>query len=234
MRRGRAHAGVGGTIKELIAAPAPPRGERTPQPCRPTPTHPPAEAGRGRVGEAARGREGWLGGQKEGHDEGERGHDLPESSVKKRARARSSYDGNRQWSGGGGCRCRTGAGSRCSPLWMPPALVPPRSGHIRRLGLDDDGRGSGHHRWGRGRERGREREASNPRYIHGGVLGGRDTGRWEQGGGRGRLRGTGAGTGEGATLEQRGRRACESHELAVWVPEGCLGADFAVAAGVRH
>jgi hypothetical protein len=73
MRRGRAHAGVGRTIKELIAAPALARGERTPQPCRPTPTHPPAEAGRSRIGEAARGREGWLGGQKEGHDEGERG-----------------------------------------------------------------------------------------------------------------------------------------------------------------
>jgi hypothetical protein len=115
MRRGRAHAGVGGTIKELIAAPAPPRGERTPQPCRPTPTHPPAEAGRGRVGEAARGREGWLGGQKEGHDEGERGHDLPESSVKKRARARSSYDGNRQWSGGGGADVDRGRGHVVAP-----------------------------------------------------------------------------------------------------------------------
>jgi hypothetical protein len=73
MRRGRAHAGVGGTIKELIAAPAPTRGERTPQPRRPTPTHPPAEVGRGQVGEAARGREGWLGGQKRGTTRGRGG-----------------------------------------------------------------------------------------------------------------------------------------------------------------
>jgi hypothetical protein len=71
MRRGRAHTGVGGTTKELIVAPAPARGECTPRPCRPT--HPPAEARRGRVGEVARGREWWLGGQKAGHGEGERG-----------------------------------------------------------------------------------------------------------------------------------------------------------------
>ena len=64
--------------------------------------------------------------------------------------------------------------------------------------------------------------ASNPGYIHGGVLVGRGTGRGEQGGDRGQLWETGPGTGEGATLEQRGRRACESRELAVWVPEGCL------------
>jgi hypothetical protein len=65
MRRGGAHAGVGGTVKELIAAPALARGERTPWPRRPT--HPSAEARRDRVEEATR---GWLGGQKAGHDEG--------------------------------------------------------------------------------------------------------------------------------------------------------------------
>jgi hypothetical protein len=55
------------------------------------------------------GSERWQGGESGGlvakrRDtvRGRGGHDLLESSMKKRAQARSSYDGNRQWSGGGG------------------------------------------------------------------------------------------------------------------------------------
>jgi hypothetical protein len=81
MQRGEAREGVGRTVGELIAAPAPARGVCTPQPR--YPTHPSAEMGRDEGGEGV-----WLcwwgGGQKGGANDG--AVVVPESSVKKRAR----------------------------------------------------------------------------------------------------------------------------------------------------
>jgi hypothetical protein len=130
MRQGGARAGVGGTAGELITTPTPVCGAHIPRPrC---PNHPPAEARRGRVREAARGREGRHGGPEVRRSEGRegvqsRGCGLPESSVKKRARVRSSYDGNRRWSGGGGLNVERGRDHDVAPLWTPPAPAPPRT-----------------------------------------------------------------------------------------------------------
>jgi hypothetical protein len=89
-------------------------------------------------------------------------------------RARSSYDGIRQWSGGVVPMSNEG-GVTVSP-WMPLAPTPPWSGHGRRTGLDCGGRGSGHHRG----------EASNPGSLSRRTR--RRAADAAQGSGRGRLR----------------------------------------------
>jgi hypothetical protein len=83
MQRGEAREGVGRTAGELIAAPAPTRGVRTPRPR--YPTHPPAEAGRDEGGGGERVRLCWWGGgHKGGANDGAVA--VPKSLVKKRAR----------------------------------------------------------------------------------------------------------------------------------------------------